>query len=67
MDVASLVLNPQCQHHDGFDQSLLEYQEISAHIQEPTFSVHHVEFNPVVIVSCQASGISFTKFHFFTV
>ena len=48
-----LVLNPQCPHHDRFDQSLLEYQEISAHIQESTFSVRRVEFDPDVIVSCQ--------------
>ena len=53
MDVVLLVLNPQCQHHDRFDQSVLEYQEISAHIQESTFSVHHVEFVPDVLVSCQ--------------
>ena len=37
MDVALLVLNPQYPHHERFDQSLLEYQEISAHIQESTF------------------------------
>ena len=48
-----MVLNPQCPHHDRFDQSLLEYQEISAHIKESTFSVHHVEFDPDVKVSCQ--------------
>ena len=47
-----MVLNPQCLHHDRFDQSLLEYQEINAHIQESTFSVHRVEFDPDVIVSC---------------
>ena len=71
-----MVLNPQCPHHDRFDQSLLEYQEISAHIQESTFSVHRVEFDPDVKVSCQdplkcqnsgASGISSMKVHFFTV
>ena len=39
-------MNPQCQHHDRSDQPLLEYQEISAHIQEATFSVHQVEFDP---------------------
>ena len=48
-----MVLNLQCQHHNRFDQSLLEYQEIRAHIQESTFSVHHVEFDPDVKVSCQ--------------
>ena len=32
---------------------LLEYQEIRAHIQESTFSVHHVEFDLDVLVSCQ--------------
>ena len=53
MDVVLLVLNPQCLHHDRFDQSLLEYQEISVHIQESTFSVHCVEFNSDVITSCQ--------------
>ena len=47
-----MVLNPRCQHHDRFDLSLLEYQEISAHIQESTFSVHHDEFDPDVKVSC---------------
>ena len=53
MDVVILVLNPQCPHQDRFGQSFLEYQEISAHIQESTFSVHCVEFDPDVIVSCQ--------------
>ena len=48
-----MVLNPQCPHYDRFDRSLLEYQEISAHIQELTFSVHHVDFDPDVIASCQ--------------
>ena len=58
-----MVLNLQCQRHDRFDQSLLEYQEISAHIQESAFSVHHVEFDPDVKVSgqdpfkCQNSGV----------
>ena len=42
-----------CPHHDRFEQSLLEYQEISVHIQESTFSVHRVEFDPAVLVSCQ--------------
>ena len=53
MDVVYFVLNPQCQHHDRLDQSLLEYQEIRAHIQESTFSVHQIEFDPDVKVSCQ--------------
>ena len=53
MDVALSVLNTQCQHYDRFDHSLLEYQEISAHIQESTFSVHRIEFDPDVVVSCQ--------------
>ena len=53
MDVVTLVWNPQCPHHDRFDQSLLEYQKISAHIQESTFSVHCPEFDPDVIISCQ--------------
>ena len=46
--------NPQsqCQHLDRFYQSLLEYQEISAHIQELTFSVHLIESDPNVTVSC---------------
>ena len=44
---------PQCPHHDGFDQSLLEYQKINAHIQVSTFSVNRVEFDPDVTVSCQ--------------
>ena len=48
-----MALNFRCQHHDRFDQSLLEYQEISAHIQESIFSVRHVEFDPDVKVSCQ--------------
>ena len=48
-----MVWNPKCPHHDRFDQSLLEYQEISAHIQESTFSVHCAEFDPDVKVSCQ--------------
>ena len=79
MGVVKLVLNPQCPHHDRFDQSLLEYQEISAHIQESTFSVHRVEFDPDVKVSCldplkcQNSEVLskwdqfFMKIHFFTV
>ena len=49
----NLDLNSQCQHPDSFDLSLLEYQEISAHIQESTFSIHRAEFDPDVIVSCQ--------------
>ena len=48
-----MVLNPQCQRHNRFDQALLEYQEISAHIKESAFSVHHVEFDPDEKVSCQ--------------
>ena len=48
-----MVLNPQCPHHNRLDQSLLEYQEINAHIQESTSAVHRVEFDPDVIVSCQ--------------
>ena len=44
---------PQCPHHDRFDQSLLEYQEISAYVQESTFSFRHVEFDPDVLISCQ--------------
>ena len=66
-------MNPQCPHHDRFDQSLLEYQEISVHIQESTFSVHHVEFDPDVKVSCQDplkclnSGVLSKWVHFFTV
>lgn len=44
--------NPQCQHLDRFHQSLLEYQEISAHIQELTFLVHLIESDPNVTVSC---------------
>ena len=58
-----MVLNHQCPHHDRFDQSLLEYQEISAHIQESTFSVYHVVFDPDVLVSfqdplkCHNSGV----------
>ena len=48
-----MVLNPKCQRHDRFDQSLLEYQEISAYIQESAFLVSHVEFDPDVKVSCQ--------------
>ena len=48
-----MVLNPQCPHHDRFDQSLLEYQEMNAYIQVLTFSVHRVQFDPDVIVSCQ--------------
>ena len=51
MDVVKLVLNPQCPHHDRFGQSLLEYQEISAHNQESAFSVHHVEFDPDMLGS----------------
>ena len=47
-----MVLNPQCPYHDRFDQSLLEYQEINAHIQESKFSVHCVEFDPDDIVFC---------------
>ena len=49
----NLDLNPQCQHPDSFDLSSLEYQEITAHIQESTFSIHRAEFDPDVIVSCQ--------------
>ena len=48
-----MVLNLQCPHHDRFGQSLLEYQEISVHTKESTFSVHRPEFDPDVIVSCQ--------------
>ena len=44
-----MVSNPQCQHHDRFYLSLSEYPKI----QESTFSVRHVEFDPDVIVSCQ--------------
>ena len=53
MDLVYLVLNPRYHYYDRFDQSLLEYQEISARIQESTFSVHNVEFDPDVKVSCQ--------------
>ena len=70
--------DPQCQHHDRFDQSLLEYQKKSAHIKESTFSVHHVEIDPDVIVSCQdplncqnsvvlSKWDQFLEAHFFTV
>ena len=48
-----MVLNPKCAHYDRFDQSKLEFQEINAHVQESTFSVHLVEFDPDVKVSCQ--------------
>ena len=48
-----MVLNPQYPYHDRFDESSLEYQEISTHIQQSIFSVHRVEFDPYVIVSCQ--------------
>ena len=76
MDVASLVLTPQ--HHDRFYQFLLEYQEISAHIQNLPFSANLVEFDPNVKVSCpyllkcQNSQIvnkwnQIFKVHFFTV
>ena len=82
MDVVSLVLKPQHQHHDRFYQFLFEYQAISAHIQEfktsKTSSVHHVEIHPNVIVSCPdplkcpnsevlSKWIRFIKAHFFTV
>ena len=53
MNVVKLVLNPQSPNHIRFDQSLMEYQEIRAHIQESPFSVHRVEFDPNMIVSCQ--------------
>ena len=40
MDVVSQVLKHQLvQHHDRFCQFWMEYQEISAHIQELTASV----------------------------
>ena len=51
MDIVYLFLNPQCHHYDRFDQSLLEYQEISAGVQESTVSVHYVKFHLDVIVS----------------
>ena len=78
MDVVSLVVNPRHQQHDRFHQSLFEYQEISAHFQEITFSVHHVDCDLNVIVSCQdplkcqnsevlSKRIRCFKVHFFTV
>ena len=52
MYVVSLVLNPQHQHHDRFYQSLVEYQEISPHIQELTNFSSSYGVDPNVIVSC---------------
>ena len=52
MDAVLLALNPRHRHHGRFYQPLLEYLEISAHIQELPYSVHHVEFGQNGIVSC---------------
>ena len=55
MDVASLALNYQSQHHERFCQSWLECPELSAHIHESTVFDHFV-----CPLGCQNSVVSTT-------